>query len=153
MDIIILYQDTEFVPVDKQADHDVVHSFQLGEAYSLSRQPLNPCTKRQVLPLYLLGILLANNLLANRQMPLVGSPIVREKTGYPEWLKKFLQLQKDGVFAVAKSIGKDAPGVVVNRVPKPPLVALVADITPHLVQFSRFNFLNFNDNFSNIHTF
>lgn len=88
-----------------------------------------------MLPLYFLSILLSDDLLADRQVSLVGTPVVGEETGYPEWLQKLPQPQESSVLAVAKYIGKNTSSLVVNCVPKPPLVALVTDITPHLVQF------------------
>ena len=101
----------------------------------------------------LLGISFSNHLLARWQIAFIGSPVVRIEPRYAKWLQQSLQLQKHGILSITEHIGEDFPRVMANRVPKPTLVFLAADMTPHLVKLGTFNFLNINNNFRRIQAF
>jgi len=106
-----------------------------------------------MLAFYFLGVSLSNHLLPSRYVAFISPPTVRVKPRYPKWLQQFLQLHKHSILPVAEHICEDFSGVVVNGVPKPSLVFLAADITPHLIQFSTFNPLNLNNNAIRIRAF
>ena len=106
-----------------------------------------------MLAFYFLGVSLSNHLLPSRYVAFISPPTVRVKPRYPKWLQQFLQLHKHSILPVAEHICEDFSGVVVNGVPKPSLVFLAADITPHLVKLGTFNFLNINNNFRRIQAF
>ena len=80
----------ELQNIDNQADNNVVHRDRLGEAYRPAAQPLDSGSKREVLPLYRLGVLLAHSVLVGIDVTLVAAPVVRVEHGYPERFQKSL---------------------------------------------------------------
>jgi hypothetical protein len=47
LQIWILHNKPELVPIDEQADDNVVHSFKFREANGFAREPFNPCSQRE----------------------------------------------------------------------------------------------------------
>jgi hypothetical protein len=60
---------------------------------------------------------------------------VRIKAGDAKRLKKFLQLQKDGVLMGSKNISEDPSTGVIDRMLQPARVDFLSYKAPHLVQF------------------
>src|SRR5262245_15071289 len=67
-------------------------------------------------------------------IPLVGTPSIGIEARDTKRLQQGLQLQKDPILALSKDISQHLPTVMINRVPQPPLVRFLADITPHLIE-------------------
>src|SRR5262245_34093150 len=64
-------------------------------------------------------------------IPLVGTPSIGIEARDTKRLQQGLQVQKDPILALSKDISQHSPTVMINRVPQPPLVRFLADITPH----------------------
>ena len=65
-----------------------------------------------------------NGMLLCVHMALVGAPAVRVVPCDAKRLQESLQAQKDIILPPAEPIRQDIPGVVINRMPQPPLVGL-----------------------------
>jgi hypothetical protein len=68
----------KLIPIDKEPNHQIVHVFGLGKTDRPADQPLDPRTQVNVLALDLLRVCLPDRVLLGLQMPLVGTPGVRE---------------------------------------------------------------------------
>ncbi|SRR2546428_9310378 len=95
-----------------------------------------------MLPLDLLGMPFARAVHVRIQMPGIGAPMIGIKARAPEGLQQRFELQKDCIFATAKDLGQTLACVVIDGMPQPALVALLADKTPHLVDLSFPSVLN-----------
>ena len=69
----------EFVLIDEEPNHEIVHALRLGEAQRTADEPLNPRPQIDVFALDFLRVLLAYLMLLSIQMPLVGPPAVGVK--------------------------------------------------------------------------
>src|SRR5215471_17776827 len=67
---------SKFIPIDKEANHQIVHAFRLGEAQRATHQPLDPGPEIDVFALDFLRVLLAYVMLLDIDMPLIGPPAV-----------------------------------------------------------------------------
>jgi len=105
-----------------------------------------------MLPFDFLGISFSNNLLFRWQMAFIGAPIICIESRDPEWLQESPQFQKYGILAITEHISEDFSSAMVDRVPEPALMLFVADITPHFIEFSIINTLNFNRNIARLQT-
>src|SRR6266850_2688966 len=81
----------------------------------------------------LLRVALARAVNLRLQLPRVGAPMICIILCEPKRLQQPFQLQKHLILATPKDIGKDGPREVIDRVPKPPLLLLLADKRPHLI--------------------
>ena len=70
---------SKFIPIDKEANHQIVHAFRLGEAQRATNQPLDPGPEIDVFALDFLRVLLAYVMLLDIDMPLIA-PIRRCNT-------------------------------------------------------------------------
>src|SRR5215510_12139190 len=108
---------SKFIPIDKEANHEIVHAFRLGEADRPTYQPLHACTHVDGLALDLLGVCLPDGVLLGLHMPLVGPPtvgkIARDTTRFQEGFA----LQKGRVLASSTHIGSHRTRVVIYRMP------------------------------------
>jgi hypothetical protein len=68
----VLDCDTKLIPIDKEPNHQVVHTFRLGKADCPAYQPLDPGAQVDVLALDLLRVFLPHRVLPCLHMPLVG---------------------------------------------------------------------------------
>ena len=130
-----------------------MHFFYFRKTNGFSRQPLNSCSQGQVFAFYLLSILLSYHQFFRGEMTFVGPPIIRIKSRHAEGLQPFFELLKNDIFSVAKDVGEDGSGGMINGMPQPALLFLLANIAPHLIQFSVFNLMNMNGNFTRLETF
>jgi len=78
----------ELQNIDNQANNNVMHRDRLGEAYRPAAQPLDSVSKREVLPLYRLGMFLAYSVPTGIDVTLVAAPVVRAGHGYPQRFQK-----------------------------------------------------------------
>src|SRR5205085_11939027 len=69
----------EFVSIDEEPNHEIVHALRLGEAQRTADEPLHPRPQIKVFALDFLRVLLAHLMLLSLQMPLVGPPAVGVK--------------------------------------------------------------------------
>ena len=90
---------SKFIPIDKEANHEIVHAFRLGEADRPPYQPLNACAHVEVLALDLLGVCLPDCVLLGLQMPLVGPPTVGKIARDTKRFQEGFELQKGYVLA------------------------------------------------------
>ena len=64
----------EFVPIDEEPNHQIMHTLRFGEADGASYQPLDPSSQVDVFALNFLRVFLANRVLFRLHMPFVGTP-------------------------------------------------------------------------------
>jgi hypothetical protein len=69
----------EFVSIDEEPNHEIVHALRLGEAQRAADEPFNPRPQIDVFALDFLRVLLAHLMLLSIQMPRVGPPAVGVK--------------------------------------------------------------------------
>ncbi len=112
-----------------------MHLDRFGEADRFPGQTLDACAQRQMFPLNLLRVPLARAVDFRGEVPLVRAPIICVIARDTKRLQQGLQLQKDLVLAPAQDIRQDLPTVVINGMPEPPLCLLLANKTPHFVDF------------------
>ena len=70
---------SKFVSIDEEPNHEIMHTFRLGETQRPTDESLDPGPQIDVFALDFLRVLLAHLMLLSIQMPLVGSPTVRVK--------------------------------------------------------------------------
>jgi hypothetical protein len=88
-----------------------------------------------MLALDLLRLAFAQLVLCGFQMTRVSPPIIREESHDPKGLQQGFQLQKHLVLASAKDIRQDNPGAMIDRMPEPSRLLLLAHKAPHFVDF------------------
>ena len=81
----------KLIPINKQADDQIVHAFRFGETDRPAYQPLDPRAQVDVLALDLLGICLPYGALRGIKMPLVRPPAVGEITRDAKGLQQRLK--------------------------------------------------------------
>ena len=101
-----------------------------------------------MLTLDFLRMALADDMPVEWQVALVRAPVVRQETRDSERLQKLLQLQKRRVRPIPEDVGKDGSCRMVDRMPQPAPVVLLADETPHLVDLGRDDFSNLDTDFA-----
>ena len=111
-----------------------MHAFRLGKTDCAAHQPFDSGPQIDVFTLDFLRIVLANPMLFGVDLPLVGTPPIREISRYAKWLQQRLQLEKNGVLSAPEGIGSHVPTVMINGVPQPPRVRFAAHVTPHFVK-------------------
>src|SRR5712692_3996874 len=109
----------EFVSIDEEPDHEIVHALRLGEAQRAADEPFNPRPQIDVFALDFLRVLLAHLMLLSIQMPLVGPPAVGVKLRDTKRCQQLLELQEDIVLPSSEHIRQDLPCAVINGVPQP----------------------------------
>jgi hypothetical protein len=67
---------SEFVSIDAEPNHEIVHAFRLGEARRAADEPLDPRPQIDVFALDFLCVLLSYLMLLGIEMPLVSPPAV-----------------------------------------------------------------------------
>jgi hypothetical protein len=70
---LVLDGSSELIPVDEEADDQVVHPLRLRKADRAAHQALDPCPQVDVLALDFLHMFFADHLLLFIDMPLVGA--------------------------------------------------------------------------------
>src|SRR6266851_10387022 len=97
----------EFVSIDEEPNHEIVHALRLGEAQRTADEPLNPRPQIDVFALDFLRVLLAHLMLLSIQMPLVGPPAVGVKLRDTKRCQQLLELQEDIVLPSSEHIRQD----------------------------------------------
>jgi hypothetical protein len=93
----VLDSDSEFIAIDEEADHQIVHRRRFSKANRATHKTLDPRPQVDVLTLDFLRMLLAHVMLLRVDMPLVSPPPIGEKARDAKWLQQCFQLQKDGI--------------------------------------------------------
>ena len=83
---------SEFVAIDEEANHEIVHALRLGKAQRAADESLDPSPQSHRLALNFLGVLLASLMLHGMEMPLVGSPSIGGKLGDAKRLHQLLNM-------------------------------------------------------------
>jgi hypothetical protein len=103
-----------------------LHGFR--EADRFPRQPFDPRAQREMLAFDSLRLPFARTVLLRVQLPRGRTPVIRVKARDPKRFQQLLQLQEHGIFAPPKHIGQDLARLVIDGVPQPPGLLLLADI-------------------------
>jgi hypothetical protein len=96
---------SEFVPINEQPNHIIVHLNRLGEANRLASQSLNPCTECQVFTLDLLGGAFARLVFIRIEVARVSTPVVRIILGDAKGFQQSFKLQQCLILATTKDLG------------------------------------------------
>jgi hypothetical protein len=94
----------EFVSIDEEPDHEIVHALLLRKAQRAANEPLDPGAQIDVFALDFLGVLLAHLMLLSIEMPLVGPPTIGGKFCDAKRLQQLLELQEDVVLPSSEHI-------------------------------------------------
>ena len=108
---------SEFVTIDEESNHEIVHALRLGEAQRTTDEPLDPGPQIDGFALDFLRVLLAHLMLLSLQMPLVGPPAVGVKFCDAKRLQQLLELQKDVILPSSEHIRQDLARVTIDRMP------------------------------------
>ena len=73
------------------------------------------------------------------------------KASETEGLQERFAFEKNVIFSAAKDRGQNGSCVMIDRMPQPALVALLADKAPHLVDLSFPSLLNVHDDLIGVH--
>jgi len=63
----------------------------------------------------------------------IRAPMIGAVAGQSKGLEQRFEPEKDLIFSAAKDIGQDGSRVMIDRMPQPALVALLADKTPRFI--------------------
>jgi hypothetical protein len=126
---------SNFIAIDEEANHQVMHGDRPRKAQGLPRSSLQPGPECEVLAFNRLSVAFAHGVLFRGEMAPVGAPFVRVVAGDTTGIQEGFEFQERIVCAAAHDIRYHAARVVIERVPQPPRRLFVADKTPHLVKF------------------
>jgi len=127
---------SEFVSIDEESNHEIMHALRLGEAQRATDEPLDPGPQLGGLALDLLRVRLATLMLLGSEMPLVGPPpAFGGKLRDAKRCQSLLELQADGVLPSSEPIRPYLARLMIKRVPQPPRVRFAAHVTSHSVEF------------------
>ena len=88
-----------------------------------------------VLAFALLRMGFANRVLRGIHRALVGAPSIGLEAGHRKRRQERLQVEQHLIWAAPKDIRSHGPPVVLNRVPSPSWLRLLAHRAPHLIEF------------------
>jgi len=88
-------------------------------------------TQRQRLAFNLLRIAFSRHMGFRSQMPRLCPPMIGGVAGQSARLEQRFQLEKNVILAAAKDIGQYSSCLMIDRLPQPALIALLADKAPH----------------------
>jgi hypothetical protein len=111
---------SKLIPIDEEANHQIVYRRRFGKANGAPCEPLDPGLQVEVFALDFLRVLLANVRLLWGDVPLVRAPPIGVKAGNTKRLQQRLQLQKDRILASPKNVGQHGLTVMIDRMPQPP---------------------------------
>src|SRR5262249_30170737 len=94
----------KFIAIDEQPNDQIVHVVRLGETDRAAYQPLDPGSKINVFALYFLRVVLANPMLCDVDVPLVGTPPIRVISCNTKRLKQRLQMEKNGILSAPEDV-------------------------------------------------
>ena len=108
---------SKLVPINEEANHQIVHGRRLGKADRATYEPFNPRAQIDVFALDFLRVCLPHRVLLCLHMPLIGSPAVSEIARDAKRLQQGFELHKDSILPSPKDRGKYYPTVMIDRVP------------------------------------
>src|SRR4030095_2507735 len=85
-----LESDSKLVPIDKEANHQIVHRGRFGKANGAPNEPLDPSPQVDVFALDFLRVLLAYVMLLWGDVPLIRAPPIGIKAGDAKWFQEGL---------------------------------------------------------------
>src|SRR2546426_7943491 len=88
-----------------------------------------------MLPLDLLGVVLAWGMVVGSELTCVRAPMIGVIAGDPKGLQQCLQLHKHLVLASAKHVRQHRTCAMIHGMPQPPLILLLPHKAPHFVDF------------------
>jgi len=124
----------KLVAIDEETHDQIVHGCRFGEANGAAYKPLNASPQIDVLALNFLSMLLADDVLLRRDMPLVSTPSIRVKPCDTKGRQQVLEFQKDRILPLSKDIGQHLPTVMIDHVPEPSRVRFLGDVCSHFVE-------------------
>ena len=84
-----------------------------------------------MLTLDFLGVPFARAMYVGSQVPGICPPMIGGVAGQSARLEQRFQLEKNVILAAAKDIGQYSSCLMIDRLPQPALIALLADKAPH----------------------
>ena len=124
----------EFVSIDEEPNHEIVHALRLGEAHRAADEPFDPGPQMDMFARDFLRVLLAHLMLLGSKMPRVGPPAVGVKLRDAKRCQQLLELQEDVVLPSSEHLRQDLARVMLNGVPQPTWLRFLRDLRPHLVE-------------------
>jgi hypothetical protein len=124
---------SEFVSIDEQSNHEIVHALRLGEANRAAYKPLDPGPQIDVFALDFLRVLLAHLMLLGIEVPRVGPPAVGVKLCDAKRCQQLLELQEDVVLPSSEHICQDLARVMIGSVSKVEMVTPIGLIYKVLI--------------------
>jgi hypothetical protein len=112
-----------------------VHPRRFGKAKGATHEMLDAGPQLKVFARDCLHGLFSHLLLLGVEIPLVGTSSIGIEARETKRLQQSLPLQKAPILAVSTDISQHLSTGMIHRVPQPPLVRFLADITPHLIEF------------------
>ena len=128
---------SEFVSIDEEPKHKVVHVFCLRKTNRAPHESLDPRAEIDGFALDFLRIGLSHFVLLGVEMSLIGTPPIRLKPRDAKRLQEGFKLQKNRILPSPKDVCEHRTTVMIDRVPEPPWVRFAAHVPPHFVQLGR----------------
>lgn len=117
----------KFDLVKQQSDDRIMQVFQLREANCFLRKSLNPNSEIQIFAFNILGVTLTHFMLVDFKVTLISTPIVGVIAADAKGFKQCFQLFEYLILAFAKHISQYRVRGMINGIPEPSLIGLVAD--------------------------
>ena len=99
MHFTVSHRQPKLIAIDKQPDDDVMHLGRAGKADRLAHQAFGPGAQRQVLPLNVLRVALAQLVLFRSEMTRVRAPGVRRIARDAKRFQQGLELETHRIVA------------------------------------------------------
>jgi hypothetical protein len=122
------------IPIDEEANHQIVYRRRFGKAHGAPYEPLDPGPQVEVFARDFLRVLRANVRLLWGDVPRVRAPPIGGKAGNTTRLQQRWQLQKDRLLASPQNVGQHGPTVMIDRMLPPPRLRFLPHVTPHCIE-------------------
>src|SRR5215471_794300 len=132
MELVVSHRQSKFIAIDEQPNNNIVQLDAFRKANGLAHETFEACAKGQMLPLDLLGVVLAWVMLFGTELTRVRAPMIGVITGDSKGL---LQLHKHLILASAKHVRQHCACAMIDGVPQPPLLLLLPHKAPHFIDF------------------
>jgi hypothetical protein len=127
----------EFISIDEESKHEIVHAFGLRKTNRASHSSLDPRAEIDVFALDFLRIGLPHFVLCSVEMALIGTPPIRIKPRDAKRRQEGFELHKDRIVPSPKDVREHCTAAMIDRMPEPPRVRFAAHVTSHFVQLGR----------------
>src|SRR5262249_11681882 len=127
----------EFVSIDEESPHEIVHVFCLGKTHRSTHSSLDPRAEIDVFTLDFLCMSLPYFVLLGVEMALISTPPIRIKPCDAKRLQEGFELQKDRILPPPQDVCEYRTTAMIDRGPEPPRVRFAAHVPPHFVQLRR----------------